>query len=160
MFIDRTSAGPAPEQSIRDGDQVVGTGYSGTYLSFSFVGYLQFALLESKWVGERILELAAEKTALRPIIVRVGQICGGINGHWNTTEWFPNLVKSSLHLGALPRGDGVRVNYAYTSLESLTDCLSGYFLDSSSHGCPSINRDARCGSTDITSFSPTSRLMV
>lgn len=89
LFFNRTDVGPAPEQSITEGDQVVGTGYS-----------------ESKWVGERILEHAAEVTALRPIIVRVGQICGGINGHWNATEWFPNLVKSSLHLGALPQGNG------------------------------------------------------
>jgi thioester reductase-like protein len=66
---------------------------------------------ESKWVGERILEQAAEETTLRPIIVRAGQICGGINGQWNTTEWFPNLVKSSLHLRALPGGNGVSVEY-------------------------------------------------
>lgn len=67
--------------------------------------------LESKWVGERILEQAAEETTLRPVIVRAGQICGGINGQWNTTEWFPTLVKSSLHLGALPGGHEVSIGY-------------------------------------------------
>lgn len=40
MSIDRTSAGPAPEKPIRDGEQVVGTGYSGMYLSFSLISYI------------------------------------------------------------------------------------------------------------------------
>lgn len=42
--------------------------------------------------GRAYSEKAAEETTLRPITVRMGQACGGINGQWNTTEWFPNIV--------------------------------------------------------------------
>ena len=62
---------------------------------------------ESKWVAERILDAAAERTSLRPVVVRLGQVCGEGNGTWNETEWFPRLVKSALTLKCLPRLDGV-----------------------------------------------------
>jgi thioester reductase-like protein len=37
----------------------------------------------------------------------VGQISGGPNGAWNTTEWFPALLKSSLSIRCLPGGEDV-----------------------------------------------------
>ncbi|GJJ11666.1 putative secondary metabolism biosyntheticenzyme [Clathrus columnatus] len=49
---------------------------------------------ESKWVAERILAIASEETELKPLIIRVGQISGGVNGSWNVNEWFPALVNS------------------------------------------------------------------
>ncbi|GJJ14254.1 putative PKS-like protein biosynthetic cluster [Clathrus columnatus] len=85
----RQGTGAAAEVPIKEGKLVIGTGYT-----------------ESKWVGERILQIASEKTPLRPIIVRVGQICGGENGSWNTKEWFPSLVKSAAHMGCLPKTKG------------------------------------------------------
>ncbi|TCD61559.1 putative NRPS-like protein biosynthetic cluster [Steccherinum ochraceum] len=57
---------------------------------------------ESKWVCERILEICAAKTPLRPVVVRVGQITGSPSGAWNPSEWFPSLVRSSVYLGAFP----------------------------------------------------------
>jgi len=43
------------------------------------------------------------KTALRPIVVRVGQLSGvSTNGFWNPKEWVPSLFKSSVHIGCLP----------------------------------------------------------
>jgi len=58
---------------------------------------------ESKWVCEEILSVAAAKTALRPIVVRVGQLSGvSTNGFWNPKEWVPSLFKSSVHIGCLP----------------------------------------------------------
>ncbi|KAK0497789.1 hypothetical protein EDD18DRAFT_1159316 [Armillaria luteobubalina] len=57
---------------------------------------------ESKWVAEYILEEAVKSTTLKPIIVRTGQLTGGINGAWNIKEWFPSLVKSSQDLKCLP----------------------------------------------------------
>lgn len=62
---------------------------------------------ESKWIAERILDAAAERTALRPVVVRLGQVCGEGNGTWNENEWFPLLIKSALTLGCLPSLDGV-----------------------------------------------------
>ncbi|KAF9785316.1 hypothetical protein BJ322DRAFT_1020862 [Thelephora terrestris] len=46
-----------------------------------------------KWVSERILEIAAEKTSLRLIIVRVGQISGGVSGCWILFELIPGIVR-------------------------------------------------------------------
>lgn len=63
---------------------------------------------ESKWVAEMVLQAAAKATPLRPMVVRVGQICGGINGSWNTSDWLPSIVKSSIALGCLPDLKGVR----------------------------------------------------
>ncbi|KAF8154617.1 hypothetical protein B0H34DRAFT_783775 [Crassisporium funariophilum] len=61
---------------------------------------------ESKWVAEQILQKAWEQTPLRPIIVRVGHLCGGHSGNWDTQEWVPILVRSAQVLNCLPSFDG------------------------------------------------------
>ncbi|KAH8078749.1 acetyl-CoA synthetase-like protein [Cristinia sonorae] len=66
---------------------------------------LENGYAQSKWVCERLLEVASSRTPLRSIVVRVGQITGSPSGAWNTGEWFPSLVKSSVQLGALPDSD-------------------------------------------------------
>ncbi|KAH0828740.1 male sterility protein-domain-containing protein [Lanmaoa asiatica] len=60
---------------------------------------------ESKWVGEQILVAAASKTALRPIIIRVGPLCGSPNGRWREEAHFPMIVHLGVTLGALPKVD-------------------------------------------------------
>ncbi|OSX58824.1 hypothetical protein POSPLADRAFT_1151619 [Postia placenta MAD-698-R-SB12] len=60
---------------------------------------------ESKWVSEQILYTAASKTSLNALVVRVGQVCGGLDGAWNVHEWFPTLVQSALRLGCFPDDD-------------------------------------------------------
>ncbi|KZT73708.1 acetyl-CoA synthetase-like protein [Daedalea quercina L-15889] len=75
-FILETSSKP---------EYAVGTGYA-----------------ESKWVSEQILFAAAEKTALSPLVARLGQICGGPDGAWNAHEWFPSVVQSAPALGCFP----------------------------------------------------------
>ncbi|KAA1470564.1 acetyl-CoA synthetase-like protein [Dentipellis sp. KUC8613] len=67
---------------------------------------VSFGYAESKWVGEKILETAAARTALRPVNIRVGQMAGGLNGNWTIAEWLPSLIRSSVHLGALPDCEG------------------------------------------------------
>ncbi|GJJ11568.1 putative NRPS-like protein biosynthetic cluster [Clathrus columnatus] len=79
-----------PESSFKNVDLVNSTGYN-----------------ESKWISEQILETASVETSLEPVIVRVGQLCGGINGNWNIREWFPALVKVSEVLKVLPENEGV-----------------------------------------------------
>lgn len=61
---------PAPEDGILDVKRVIGFGYP-----------------ESKWVVERMLQIAAEKTPLRASSIRVGQLAGGSSGCWNITDW-------------------------------------------------------------------------
>ncbi|KIY43206.1 acetyl-CoA synthetase-like protein [Fistulina hepatica ATCC 64428] len=62
---------------------------------------------EGKWAAETILNAARERTRLRPIIVRIGQISGGVNGGWNQSDWVPAIVKSSVTLGCFPMLKGV-----------------------------------------------------
>ena len=81
---------PAPEAPIEDARTVVGSGYG-----------------ESKWVAERILDRVAKTTALRPVVVRIGQLSGGKNGSWNTAEWLPAVVRSGEVVGVLPASDDV-----------------------------------------------------
>ncbi|KIJ40867.1 hypothetical protein M422DRAFT_780553 [Sphaerobolus stellatus SS14] len=62
---------------------------------------------ESKWVSEQILETASRQTPLKPVIVRVGQLCGGVNGNWNSREWFPSLVRAAQVVGGAPDTEGL-----------------------------------------------------
>ncbi|KAJ7103042.1 hypothetical protein B0H15DRAFT_810726 [Mycena belliarum] len=75
----------ALEQHISDPQIAAGSGYS-----------------ESKWVAEEILNKAAGKTGLLPIIIRPGQLSGASNGAWNPSDWFPVLIRASQILGHLP----------------------------------------------------------
>ncbi|KAF5366031.1 hypothetical protein D9758_006730 [Tetrapyrgos nigripes] len=79
---------PGPEEHLPE-TSPVGSGYG-----------------ESKWCGETILHEASRQTPLKPVVVRVGQLCGGPNGEWNTTEWFPSLVRSSQTLKKVPMLSG------------------------------------------------------
>ncbi|KAL8633778.1 hypothetical protein Q9189_000514 [Teloschistes chrysophthalmus] len=61
---------------------------------------------ESKYLSELLLQHASEKLSpVRTTVARVGQLTGPIVGTpavWNPAEWFPSLVISSAHLGAMP----------------------------------------------------------
>lgn len=71
-----------------------------------------FGYGESKWVCERILSVVAERTPLRPITVRVGQLSSvstSTNGYWNPKEWVPTLFKSGVRIGCLPEFNDVSI---------------------------------------------------
>ena len=91
-YVDSTEPQPVPEMTLEMPDSALGSGYS-----------------ESKWVSERILQIAAEKTRLSATVIRCGQMTGGKSGAWNIHEWFPSLVKSSAALGSFPTAQGVSV---------------------------------------------------
>ncbi|KAF8160214.1 acetyl-CoA synthetase-like protein [Mycena galopus ATCC 62051] len=75
----------APEARILDSMTSAGMGYA-----------------ESKWVTEQVLDIAAERADLNAVIVRPGQLSGGVGGAWKESEWFPTLLRSSQLLGHLP----------------------------------------------------------
>lgn len=56
----------------------------------------------SKYLSEHLLASVSSK--IQPAFARVGQVAGPVRsaGLWNKTEWFPSLVLSSVHVGALP----------------------------------------------------------
>jgi len=78
----------------------------------------------SKWVSERILEVAAERTPLRPVIIRVGQVSGGENGSWNPLEWIPGIVQSVALTKSLPsQGKAIPLLSLKTSAKALVQVL-------------------------------------
>ncbi|KAF8195302.1 hypothetical protein K438DRAFT_1968611 [Mycena galopus ATCC 62051] len=60
---------------------------------------------QSKWIAEEILRRMAKLTPVKALVVRVGQLCGGINGAWNVQEWLPALVQSTQVVGGVPDDD-------------------------------------------------------
>ncbi|KAL0961259.1 hypothetical protein HGRIS_006221 [Hohenbuehelia grisea] len=57
----------------------------------------------AKFVGERILAEAAEKTGVKTVSFRIGQIAGdSVRGTWNATDSVPALLKGCQELGAIP----------------------------------------------------------
>lgn len=63
---------------------------------------------QSKFLAERVLDLAAKEANVPATICRVGQIAGPTTkaGVWPKQEWLPSLVASSLFLGKLPKSLG------------------------------------------------------
>ncbi|KAI4144839.1 MAG: hypothetical protein L6R39_004024 [Caloplaca ligustica] len=59
---------------------------------------------ESKYISELLLLHACENMSVDCSVARVGQLTGAANnfGGWSPTEWFPSLILSSTHIGALP----------------------------------------------------------
>ncbi|THH10120.1 hypothetical protein EW145_g1561 [Phellinidium pouzarii] len=96
-----------PEELFEESDSALSTGYS-----------------QAKWVSERILAEAAKNTALRPTVVRVGQLVGGPDGNWSEHEWFAALIKTSITLGMLPNVPGVIAwNTTHVAARALLDIL-------------------------------------
>ncbi|EIN04867.1 acetyl-CoA synthetase-like protein [Punctularia strigosozonata HHB-11173 SS5] len=76
---------------------------------------------QSKWVGERLLQVASEKSGLHAVTIRVGQLSGAKNGAWKTTEWLPALVKSSQQLGFMP---SMQQNLAWLPVDIAARCIA------------------------------------
>ena len=85
------------------GEALVGAAVSADPVTAVGMGYG-----ESKWVASRILQVARERTPLRSVVVRIGQLCGDSQtGSWNPWEWFPSIVRSSKVIECLPELKGV-----------------------------------------------------
>jgi len=80
---------PVPEVAA-DVEMALGTGYG-----------------ESKWICEEILAISRAETGLQPVIVRVGQVSGCVNGYWKPSEWIPSIIQSVKLTGCLPSLDQV-----------------------------------------------------
>ncbi|KAM5346106.1 hypothetical protein ACJ41O_009111 [Fusarium nematophilum] len=84
--------GPVPEVIITDSAVAQEMGYA-----------------QSKYVAERLLDIAHTKSGIDVCCFRVGQIAGPVGtvmGAWNKTEWFPALVDSCKKLGLVPKSLG------------------------------------------------------
>ncbi|OTB02092.1 hypothetical protein M426DRAFT_205279 [Hypoxylon sp. CI-4A] len=118
--------GPVPERQITD--------WRATSQNYG----------RSKMVSGLILDEAAEVSGVPTASIRVGQIAGSRyeKGLWNRQEWFPSIVASSVHLGALPGNLGAFNTIDWMAIEDVAhlvldvsgveeklpvDQISGYF---------------------------------
>ena len=83
---------------------------------------IQTGYIESKWVAERLFQLASEKLGLKTNVIRVGLLSGGPNGCWDPSQWLPAIAQSATYLGCLPDGEDVR--RLFTSSVLVSDRLS------------------------------------
>lgn len=57
----------------------------------------------SKAVAEQVLRRASTETALKTIVVRIGQLSGSsVNGAWNRSDWVPIMLASAPFVHCLP----------------------------------------------------------
>ncbi|KAJ3513618.1 hypothetical protein NLJ89_g2846 [Agrocybe chaxingu] len=68
---------------------------------------IQTGYIESKWVAERLFQIAGEKCGLQTNVIRVGLLTGGVNGSWDPSQWFPGIIQSAVYVGCLPEVDDV-----------------------------------------------------
>lgn len=63
---------------------------------------------ESKYLSELLLQHAFRRLSVNCSVARVGQLAVAAQGldAWNPAVWFPSLVISSAHIGALPSSLG------------------------------------------------------
>ena len=98
---DHPGPGSAPEVAA-EVEMALGTGYG-----------------ESKWICEEILAISRAETSLQPVIVRIGQVSGCVNGYWKPSEWIPSIIQSMGITGCLPSSG--RVSKPPNMLTNRTD---------------------------------------
>ncbi|KZT25643.1 hypothetical protein NEOLEDRAFT_1178119 [Neolentinus lepideus HHB14362 ss-1] len=101
---------PITESALPDPKISLGSGYS-----------------ESKWVSERLLDIAMEKIpGFSATTVRIHQLTGGLNGAWKPSEWFPAMVSASLALSCFPTGNDsiswLPADMAAAAMLDMLDC--------------------------------------
>ena len=75
---------PVPEVAA-DVEMALGTGYG-----------------ESKWICEEILAISRAEAGLQPVVLRIGQVSGCVNGYWKSSEWIPSIIQSVALTRCLP----------------------------------------------------------
>ncbi|KAI0547682.1 hypothetical protein F4679DRAFT_553684 [Xylaria curta] len=67
---------------------------------------------QSKFLSERLLDVAAREADIPSTICRLGQIAGPTlkAGEWSKKEWLPSLIVSSKYLGKIPDSLGPRLD--------------------------------------------------
>lgn len=81
---------------------------------------------EAKFVAERILGIASERSGVLTSILRPGQIAGPVaseKGQWNLAEWLPSLIKTSKSLGRVPDTIGYFTDVDWIPVDVLSDIV-------------------------------------
>jgi thioester reductase-like protein len=86
-----------------------------TSISSSPLVALNTGYAHSKYIIERLTQIASTQLNIPIRLLRVGQMCGNTkSGAWNVDEMWPIMFASSAKLGAVPmlgKGDGKRVDW-------------------------------------------------
>ena len=101
---------------------------------------------ESKFLSERLLDHAAQKLSIDTAFARVGQIAGPVRhtGLWNKAEWFPSLVISSHHVGAIPDSLGATMgNIDWVPIDDLAEILVDLAVNMPRQDSPSRNAEPK-----------------
>ena len=100
--------GPVHEEIITSFDAPIRSGYS-----------------ESKFISELLCAEAARHLGINVVIARIGQAAGAVRtpGLWNTTEWLPRLIISSMLLKALPQSLGFHSEVNWMPIDLLAESL-------------------------------------
>ena len=113
--------GPVPETVLLDASMAVGNGYGESKYIVERVRCPVFLSISNTNNLEQIVDVARQK-GLEATSLRLGQVCGSeTSGVWNTSDWTPAIVKSSVNLGMLPDAEGVRI-YCLSAADVLTFC--------------------------------------
>jgi len=92
-----TVAHAIPEEIVRDFHAPYPMGYA-----------------KSKFFSELLCDTASRTLGIPTSFARVGQIAGPVNGPkigpWNTSEWLPSLIITSISLGSIPESLGAELD--------------------------------------------------
>lgn len=99
---------------------------------------------QSKYIIERVTQMAADHLSVPIRLLRVGQLCGSTtSGVWNTSEMWPIMFSTSVSLKALPTlpsksVDWIPVDVAAQVISDiiLHDSLSIYSVHNIVNPCP------------------------
>jgi thioester reductase-like protein len=95
--LSKGTASSIPEEVVGDMEAPYALGYA-----------------KSKLLSEVLCDTAARRLGILTSFARVGQIAGPVNGNtvavWNTAEWLPSLIITSISLGFLPDSLGIELN--------------------------------------------------
>ena len=86
---------------------------------------------EAKFVSEQLLAEAAVVSNINIGVCRIGQAGGPTRpqGRWNVKEWFPSILTSSAHLGAIPKTLGSLDMVDWLPVDTLAQIVMELCLD-------------------------------
>ena len=92
---------------------------------------------QSKYIVERLTQLACKTLSQKVVLLRVGQLCGSTaTGHWNTSEMWPIMFATSFHprMKCVPMLEGQRVDWIPVDVAAVavTELLLSSHLTSAS----------------------------
>ncbi|KAI0423280.1 hypothetical protein F5X98DRAFT_369287 [Xylaria grammica] len=81
---------------------------------------------QSKFLSERLLDLAVREADVPCTICRVGQVAGPttVAGEWSKKEWLPCLIASSKYLGKVPDSLGPLESIDWIPVDKLGDIVA------------------------------------